>query len=129
MTRLAEITARAQAATKGPWETGAYFDAVIVNDGSKYRGNNPPVGKCCYCHLGEPIAVHKAEDGSTKHTHRIEMRRFSEDEPYRVESRAEVKYVADFGSEADAVFAAHAREDIPWLLARVEELERLLNAI
>lgn len=40
-----------------------------------------------------------------------------------VAGAAEVIFTADWGTEADAEFAAHARQDVPALVARVRELE------
>lgn len=40
-----------------------------------------------------------------------------------VAGAAEVIFTADWGTEADAEFAAHARQDVPDLVARVRELE------
>ena len=77
MTRLAEIQARANAATEGPWR------ANDNGKGTVYDGRN--IGVCSMWAVRRP---------------------------------------------ADAVFIAHAREDIPWLLVRVQELEgelRLAN--
>lgn len=40
-----------------------------------------------------------------------------------VSGAAQVVFMADWGTEADAEFAAHARQDVPALVARVRELE------
>lgn len=41
-----------------------------------------------------------------------------------VAGAAEVIFTADWGTEADAEFTAHARQDVPDLVARVRELEK-----
>ena len=75
MSRVDEIRARAEAATRGPW-------SAIEGPGEHWY----------VCDEGESIASISANDGS------------NEDQ-----------------RQPDAEFIAHAREDIPWLLAELDK--------
>lgn len=99
--RLEEIRMRAKAATNGPWH---WVDP----------SNDVPVRKPGY--------------GEDEEIGRVSLR--TVDDEFRKTSWGsflpgfildEVEYEQD--TAADAVFIAHSREDIDWLLARVDELE------
>ncbi|MFB7548541.1 hypothetical protein [Streptomyces sp. NPDC056154] len=83
-TRLAEIEARAAAATPGPWQ----------NDQAEIHQGMPDAPDIWVAWIGEALDI--------------------DDQPQ---------------SNNNAAFIAHAREDIPYLLDRVAELEAKLAAI
>lgn len=91
---LAEIKARAQAATPGPWFAG---DA---------NGGDPP-------HERRPFWVVSTEDT----------------DPDLGEAPEEWAAEIRVGAQGDAEFIAHAREDVPALVAEVERLQTALGAI
>ncbi|MFG2532775.1 hypothetical protein [Streptomyces sp. NPDC048516] len=102
--RLNAIDGRAQAATEGPW--GFYNDgtgrldiaAWLRETGHGYR---------CRRQIAQTIEF--PIDNDQSHEHWTE-----EDDQRQI--------------EADAEFIAQAREDVPWLVARVRELEAALQA-
>lgn len=90
--RLAEIRARAEAATEGPWEEVRRFGFAGVK------------GILCPNHVqvAELVAVRSDGDGV-----------------YRPRHLPIVEFV---GTDADAEFIAHARTDLPTLLAAVVDV-------
>lgn len=144
--RLAEIRARAEAATPGPW----YRDQRMALAGviPKYYGE----GKCAYCvTMGEPIwqgrtdingtrmAAHIHERpadvsaGDVWDAHEISHRIFTWPRyPAPAETEVCGNYDCEAGGvigEADGEFIAHARQDVPYLLGYIEEQKRIIQAL
>lgn len=95
--RLAEITARAKAATEGPWEAGHLADDEVHCNCRYVFGNDDRMGAVA------EISVSEREDGSDG------------DNPPPIEARANLEFIA------------HAREDIPYLLSTATTLEHRLE--
>ncbi len=99
MTRLAEIEARVKAATKGPWERSLEYDDESGELVPALGLVGPEYLQSGYEHYG----------------------------PVR-----DTVVLAGFGPHckhrANLDFIQHARDDVPWLIARVRELERELEA-
>jgi hypothetical protein len=130
--RLAEIEARTNAATPGPWEAGdVWLMAGVVWDADHSRVGVKAGTHCAHCHLGAPVWSGRANINGTvmpAHRHRSP-------EPYALEHHISS---ADGGGTVagnydyedggilrreDAEFVAHARADVPWLLHKVHTLE------
>lgn len=125
---LAEIKARAEAATAGPWRTGRTYLRMGANDGGEWlRGThavNFPHGRCLNCRSAvEPCALTEESDGRTFHI------AVFDDPGTWVKITSDATHGAITGVDdndqggvmlrADAEFTAHARTDIPALLAYV----------
>lgn len=128
--RLAEIAARVQAATKGPWEPGdVWLTAGTIYSETGERVSGKRGTRCAFCRLGEPSWSGRTSINGTvmgAHRHR-------NPDPYDLDhkiSTADGGMVAgsyDYESggiicREDTEFVAHAREDIPFLLAEVARL-------
>lgn len=115
--RLREIKERCERATPGPWRVGNPYVVAPVRD-----------DKCMLCDMSEPLAT-VTENGQTCHVH-FDDRQYEDDwRDIASESTFETivgDYSYDSGgvatTRADAEFIAHAREDVPALIAEVERL-------
>lgn len=102
--RLAEIEARTQAATEGPW--GTYDDGtgrIDIAADMRHTGH----GYRCRRQVAQTIEM--PIDNDQAHEHWTE-----EDDQRQI--------------EADAEFVTQARADVPWLIQRVRELEAELHS-
>jgi len=140
---LAAIAARAEAATAGPWEVGNPYSIAGVNDGSIADWQAPaniPRGKCSVCvhspnaplvrTISQPYG--QVDKTGNYHVHRMTLHEDDYWQPWRkVTSAATLAEIAgtydyDAGgiatTRADAEFVAHARTDVPRLLAEVARL-------
>lgn len=99
---LDAIAARANVATEGPWE-------------SAYENGGLGAGAVVW---GPPGSAH-AMWGATRGT--------GEQEYGPLLALADGEYVDNPNANADGVFIAHARTDVPALVARVRELEKALR--
>jgi hypothetical protein len=130
MLDLEAISARADAATPGPW---------IIGDRWHIAGVMPEMfgeGKCSLCRSENPIVWEGRRDINGKrmlaHVHQTAEpwygeghQMFSYDggpEPFTVAGNYDWE-VGGIISPVDCEFIAHAREDIPALIARIRELE------
>lgn len=124
--RLAEIRARADAATEGPWVRG---------DRKRIAGVTGRFGedRCVYCKEGtEPSWVGVRDINGTEmlaHVHAASAFTWWDHGIYATRAAATdsicvVRDTDEYGLmyPADAEFIAHARQDIPWLLSEIERL-------
>lgn len=126
---LDEIRARAEKATPGPWERGHVWllAGLIFDDAGNRLKDRTSATRCCYCHLGEPVWSGMTDiNGKQMRAHR-----HRDPAPYAPESAisdADGGMVVYGGEDsgivdaADAEFIAHAREDVPALIAEVDRL-------
>jgi hypothetical protein len=131
---LDAIEAREKAATPGPWETRVFYASAGVNDGSRTGWNptNIANGQCCFCAnpSGTLVREYRDEHG-TMHTHRFS----GSDEQdrwhyvYAMPDGTSIAGNYDYedggiaSKPEDADFIAHARTDIPALVAEVRKLQ------
>ncbi len=120
--RLGEIRERVAAATEGPWEHGDRQFTAGVNE-------RFGTDACAHCRRhGDPTWIGVRDINGQKmltHVH-------TDAEPwwkhgifaFRDSGSSVVVHDTEYGymDQADAEFIAHAREDVPWLLAEVERL-------
>ena len=121
--RLGEIRERVAAATEGPWEHGDRQFTAGVNE-------RFGTDACAHCRRhGDPTWIGVRDINGQKmltHVH-------TDAEPwwkhgifaFRDSGSSVVVHDTDeygYMDQADAEFIAHAREDVPWLLAEVERL-------
>jgi hypothetical protein len=97
--RIADIRARVEAATPGPWERGIYDGHASVRVKDTYK----PVAEHVCCDTYEDVSI----DG-----YRYTAKDCSRGGPM---------------NRQDADFVANARADVPWLLDRLERAEALLR--
>lgn len=133
--RLEQIKAREQAATAGPWETRVAYMAAGVNDGTWSASHSVPLGRCAFCHHdGTFVRSFVNPQGQTMHMHRF-AGNDELDEWHTIYAltgdQIAGSYDYDSGgicsTPADAGFIAHARQDIPDLLAEIERLNGLIK--
>ena len=103
-TRLEEIEARANAATPGPWESDG-----TVNEGAYGSGED--------CSEGFQSYFVWSEKGRIVDTLNSDVAEVQE------EFDEDGVHAWDHVGSQNTDFIAHAREDIPWLIARVKKLE------
>ncbi len=124
---LAAIRARCEAATPGPWEWERSYSVA-------YPGTD---GKCCYClspKANELVREFVAEDGRPAHVHRFAWDDYP-DKWHFIDSADGTTITGNYDYEdggvaskrEDADFIAHARTDVPALLAEVERLRKELE--
>lgn len=131
--RLAEIRARAEAATEGPWVRG---------DRKRIAGVTGRFGedRCVYCKEGtEPSWVGVRDINGTEmlaHVHAASAFTWWDHGIYATRAAATdsicvVRDTDEYGlmDPADAEFIAAARQDVPWLLAEVERLTDELDRV
>ena len=120
--RLGEIRERVAAATEGPWEHGDRQFTAGVNE-------RFGTDACAHCRRhGDPTWIGVRDINGQKmltHVH-------TDAEPwwkhgifaFRDSGSSVVVHDTEYGymDQADAEFIAHAREDVPWLMAEVELL-------
>jgi hypothetical protein len=121
---LAEIEARAQAASPGPWvwvDNGFEDDPPekLIDHGWQHQGPDlvrlGDWSKCFYCcQWADGVDTSRGKQGTPGHEHRA-----------REAVVSSWGYDADglIVKRADAVFIARAREDIPKLIAEVRRLK------
>ena len=110
--RLAKIRERAEKATPGPWA----YESVAE------KHNDYRVG--IVCPVSSSGDVGTAISGNVKtHSHYWNGHDFGEWYCEEIASLDEVTHSSDGSCSADAAFVAHAREDIPFLLDHIAELE------
>ena len=125
--RIAEIKARVDAATPGPWESGNRYSICGVMPSMFGEG------RCAACaREGEPIWVGRRDINGTKmlsHVHAMDALHDSfHNGIVHYDGNGEVWHVIietdEYGLMAldDQDFIANAREDIPYLLAEIERL-------
>ncbi len=105
--RIAEIKERCEAASKGPWLTLHHWPETIVMKGQE----NLPIGGSVNeeddkKRFAQPI-VTAEHDRYFKWPHRPQRKR----------------------AYANAIFISHARQDIPWLIEQVEEVEAQIKQV
>jgi hypothetical protein len=130
MSRLEEIEARLENTTPGPWESGDHYSICGV---MKQFGE----GKCVACSReGAPIWEGRRDINGTVMQAHVHIREIHDSFRHGV-----VHYTGDgdvwhvvietdeYGlmSQADRDFVAHAREDIPYLLAEIAQLSAPLD--
>ena len=104
MTRLDEIEARANAATEGPWEVGDRYHCQSAD-------------KCdCRQGYGPLIDTYQHPAWGTMHVHRSDEPWWDEGVLYRTAGGPPGDVGRDI-APADAEFIAHARQDVPALVA------------
>lgn len=137
---LDAIRAREAAATPGPWVAGDVFGhaSVIFNRFGKIVGaGHVDATRCALCPLGEPVWTGRRDiNGEDMPAHRHRERHPSHPE-HLISSAATGRLVAgNFNYEtggiiqpADTTFVEHARTDIPELLAEVDRLNAVVDAM
>lgn len=104
MRRLDEIEARANAATEGPWEVGDRYHCQAAD-------------KCdCRQGYGPLIDTYQHHAWGTMHVHRSAEPWWDEGVRYRTDGGPPGDVVREI-EPADAEFIAHARQDVPALVA------------
>ncbi len=142
---IAEMERRAGGATPGPWEAGVRYERFGVNEGVR-PGEGPfsflPVGRCyCCAQTGEPpLGIERDRHGSVYHVHRV----VGGERPrpaaagWRTISSAATRETVVESYEGmisagirprDAEFIAHARVDLPRLVAEVRRLRAALETM
>lgn len=125
--RLAEIQARLDAATEGPWEQGAtlLLGEVMFTDDLRETTSDRAT-KCCYCTKCGPVlweGMTELFDKTVKaHRHRSPTTpaAFADDMVMGANARI---ITSEVHKPADATLIANAPRDIAYLLARVGVLE------
>lgn len=115
---LQEIEERCNKATAGPWY-------------SNFSRGQESGGKCFYCRNGNPVVKCVTLEGLSYHLHEWE------DCFQEIISDAGVMIVGNYDYESggvastkeDAEFIAHARQDIPALLAEIKRLQERIDDI
>lgn len=140
---LAEMERRAGSATPGPWEAGVRYERFGVNQGAR-PGEGPfsflPVGRCyCCAETGEPpLGIERDRHGSVYHVHRVGGERPRPASGWRTISSAATRETVVESYEGmisagirprDAEFIAHARVDVPRLVAEVRRLRAALETM
>lgn len=128
---LQEIEDRCNKATAGPWWEGLIREQAWIGKGENFYGQVPPgevgVCPCCLKSKNQPSLVRTIEE-VTYHFHKDDCWT----EIYAASGDLIVgMYDYDMGGVAstkeDAKFIAHARHDVPSLLAEVERLSRRIS--
>jgi cytochrome c556 len=140
---LAEMERRAGGATPGPWEAGVRYERFGVNEGVR-PGEGPfsflPVGRCyCCAETGEPpLGIERDRHGCVYHVHRVGAGRPRPASGWRTISSAATRETVVESFEGmvsagirprDAEFIAHARVDVPRLVAEVRRLRAALETM
>ena len=135
--RLAEIEARASAATPGPWRNRGAYALSRVNDGNVEGwpyGKTLPLGRCCGCRsAGEPCAntvMYRGEyDAAPRAYHSTWCERpdgwqdiGSASTFTAVTGNYDYEEGGVCSTREDSDFIAHARVDVPALVAEVRRL-------
>ena len=112
MNRLDEIEARANAATEGPWEVGDRYHCVAADT--------------CDCRqdYGPLIDTYQHPEWGTMHVHRTDEPWWHDGVLYRPAGGSPGEVCRDTAS-ADAEFIAHARTDVPALVAALRAVLEL----
>ena len=143
---MAEIEARANAATPGPWRSGGFYGLARANDGDTAgwrHGAALPLGRCTFCrdaagpcpatlmHRGEYDAAPRAY-----HAHWIAAEPGEGWQGISSDAAALAitgNYDYDRGgvcsTPEDSAFIVHARADVPALVAEVRRLTAALDAV
>lgn len=137
---LEQIERRAGSATEGPWEAGVRYERFGVNEGSR-PGEGPfsflPVARCFHCaESGEaPVCTERDRHGAVYHVHRVVTDPSRPVSGWRTISSASRREPVVESYEGmisvgirppDAEFIAHARRDVPRLVAEVKRLRAAL---
>lgn len=129
---LGPIRAREAAATAGPWEHSVFYLTAIVYESLLHPSRNPfglLNGTCVYCSF-DLVRTWRDGMGRTFHVHRDSRGGDWHDITSANGESITGNYDEESGgvcsTEADADFIAHARADVPALLAEVERLQALL---
>ncbi|HEX2093697.1 MAG TPA: hypothetical protein VHG28_14945 [Longimicrobiaceae bacterium] len=140
---LAEIERRATEATPGPWEAGVRYERFGVNPGLR-PGEGPysflPAGRCYVCAESgaAPVCTERDRFGTLYHVHRMEMELSRSGTGWRAISSAGTRELVVESYEgmlstglrsSDAAFIAHARQDVPRLVAEVRRLRMALEEL
>lgn len=140
---LARMERRAGGATPGPWEADVRYERFGVNEGAR-PGEGPfsflPAGRCYFCaESGEaPLATERGRHGSTYHVHRVGGGGPRPAAGWRTISSAATRETVVESYEGmvsmgmrppDAEFIAHARVDVPRLVAEVRRLREALETL
>ena len=143
---MAEIEARANAATPGPWRSGGFYGLARASDGDTAgwrHGAALPLGRCTFCrdaagpcpatlmHRGEYDAAPRAY-----HAHWIAAEPGEGWQGISSDAAALAitgNYDYDRGgvcsTPEDSAFIVHARADVPALVAEVRRLTAALDAV
>lgn len=143
--KLQEIEARANAATPGPWRSGGFYGLGRVQDGDHagwvLRGAFP-IGRCAFCaRAPEPCSatvMHRGEYDAAPRAYHAHWIAAEPGEGWQGISSDAValaitgNYDYDRGgvrsTPEDSAFIAHARTDVPDLVAEVRRLTAALDA-
>lgn len=139
---LARMERRAGGATPGPWEAGVRYERFGVNEGMR-PGEGPfsflPVGRCYFCaeSAEAPLAMERDRHGSTYHVHRVGGGPRPAAGWHTISSAATRETVVESYEgmvsmgirPPDAEFIAHARVDVPRLVAEVRRLREALETL
>jgi len=138
MDKLQEIKAREAKATPGPWDNENGYMICGVNDGS-HKDWKPPKriksGECAFCGNGDPIAIVQ-KNGKTFHVHKYAKDDRYSDAWHNIASASTYDDITgnyDYeeggvcSTKEDSDFIAHAREDIPWMIAEIERMRDKIN--
>lgn len=133
---LDAIDARAKKATGGPWHNDRNYEDCLEGDGV----HDTHKGTCWCCGKGPLVEKRLQPHGRTTHIHEVRTdNSYDGDSWYQITSGATHQnltgpYGADgderggiLSSEEDSNFIAHARTDVPELVAYVLELEGELS--
>ena len=112
MNRLNEIEARANAATEGPWEVGDRYHCQAAD--------------MCDCapDRGPLIDTYQHPEWGTMHVHRKDEPWWNEGVLFRKAGGPPGEVACDLATE-DAEFIAHARADVPALVAALRAVLKL----
>ena len=144
--KLQEIEARANAATPGPWRSGGFYGLGRVQDGDHagwVLGGAFPIGRCAFCaRAPEPCSatvMHRGEYDAAPRAYHAHWIAAEPGEGWLGISSDAValaitgNYDYDCGgvrsTPEDSAFIAHARTDVPALVAEVRRLTAALATV
>jgi len=144
--KLQEIEARANAATPGPWRSGGFYGLGRVQDGDHagwVLGGAFPIGRCAFCaRAPEPCSatvMHRGEYDAAPRAYHAHWIAAEPGEGWQGISSDAValaitgNYDYDRGgvcsTPEDSAFIAHARTDVPDLVAEVRRLTAALATV
>ena len=137
--KLQEIEARANAATPGPWRSGGFYGLGRVQDGDHagwVLGGAFPIGRCAFCaRAPEPCSatvMHRGEYDAAPRAYHAHWIAAEPGEGWQgISSDAVALAITgnyDYArggvrsTPEDSAFIAHARTDVPALVAEVRRL-------
>ena len=113
---LQEIEDRCNKATEGPWY-GNFLRGQVY----KWAGTTI----CSYCETGKPLIKVITIDGANYHLHKSldDFREIVSDTSVLIACNYDEDESGVASTKEDAEFMAHARQDIPALLAEIKRLQ------